>query len=282
LAIGICGGIVGAYCAYTAFRNGQMLASGLDGVAFGAAFAAVVVGSWFLLPLAALSPRSRAIIMRAGWALCLAFVLINAIGFTATHRTHTVGDKANAITAYDVSLKSLSEAQERLSALKANPRWAKTSGCSDATAERSIEFCGQVRDAQASVSSNQAVIATGKPATADAQADTIAWATRIDASVVSRALPIFMAVVLDIAASMFIWAAMTTYGPSHSEPKIVEKPKARKAKVPSRKTAKQVAALKKAVGIVDQPRLTKSGKIDGRTRQARAVKRVTNRQLLPA
>lgn len=287
LAIGMCGMVVGAYCSYTAFRNGQMLAPGLDGIAFGSAFSSVVVGSWFLLPLAAQSPSSRAIIMRAGWALCLAFVLINAIGFTATHRTHTVGDKANAITIYDMSLTSLKNAQERLTALKANARWAKTSGCSDATAERSIEFCRQVQQAQADVASNQAVVTAGKPATADAQADTIAWATQIDTAVVSRGLPIFMAVVLDVAASMFIWVAMTVYTgvrvAEHIEkfelPNIevpVETPvaepiapapvaKVRKPrKKPARKTAAQVDALKKAVGAFQPVGLTKAGKPDRR------------------
>lgn len=237
LAIGTCGAVVGAYCAFTAFRNGQNLAEGLDGIAFGSAFAAVVIGSWFLLPLAAQSPKGRAALMRLGWALCLAFVLINAVGFTATHRTATVGTKTNTIAAYDAALTSLKSAQERLSAMKDNRRWQSTSGCTDATVEQSIEFCRQVQQALTDVAKNQSVVTSGKPATADAQADTIAWATRVDAAVVSRAMPIFMAVVLDIAASLFIWAALTTYGQAVAAPVTAVARKSRKTAQPKKKTA---------------------------------------------
>jgi hypothetical protein len=298
-AIGICGGIVGAYCAYTAFRNGQMLATGLDGVAFGSAFAATVVGSWFILPLAAHSPAGRAALMRLGWALCLAFVLINAIGFTASHRTMQVGEKANSIVSYDTALKSLQEAQDRLTAMKANPRWVRTSGCTDATAEQSIEFCRQVQQAQSIATGNQAVVASGRPATADAQADTIAWATRIDTAVVSRALPIFMAVVLDIAASLFIWVAMTVYvkdeiapvaeiceGPATIEtvveaevaaqpaPTEPTPPPVKKQRKPRRKTTRQVNALKKIASTIDFDRsmmITKAGRPDRRFKAVRQM-----------
>jgi hypothetical protein len=211
MAIGACGAIVGFYAAYSAFRNGQSLASGIDGLAFGSAFAAVVVGSWFLLPLAAQSPARRAILMRIGWGLCLAFVLVNAIGFTATHRSTKVGGNANTITAYDTALASLTQAQERLSAMKRNARWQSTSGCTDVTVPQSVAFCDDHRATQAKADQFSATVSAGKPATADAQADTIAWVLRADAGVVSKAMPVFMAVVLDIAASLFIWVALTTY-----------------------------------------------------------------------
>ena len=235
LAIGSCGAVVGAYCAFTAFRNGQTLAGGIDGIAFGSAFAAVVVGSWFLLPLAAQSPAKRAVLMRLGWALCLLFVLINAIGFTANHRTAVVGDKANTIVAYDVALTGLKTAQDALSAMKENRRWQSTSGCTDATAEKSIEFCRQVQQAQADIAKYQPVVSSGKPATADAQADTIAWVIRAETGVVSKAMPIFMAIVLDIAASLFIWGAMTTY----AAPTVAATRKTRKAAKPKKTTTKR-------------------------------------------
>jgi hypothetical protein len=211
LAIGICGAVVGAYCAISAFRNGQALASGVDGLAFGSAFAAVVIGSWFLLPLAAQSPARRAALMRLGWLMCLVFILIQAIGFTANHRTTVVGGKANTITAYDTALASLTQAQERLSAMKRNARWQSTSGCTDVTVPQSVAFCDDHRATQAKADQFSATVSAGKPATADAQADTIAWVLRADAGVVSKAMPVFMAVVLDVAASLFIWVALTTY-----------------------------------------------------------------------
>lgn len=246
MAIGMCGAVVGSYAAYSAFRNGQALASGLDGLAFGSAFAAVVIGSWFLLPLAAQSPKGRAVLMRIGWGLCLLFVLIQAIGFTATHRTTQVGDRANVITGYQVALDSLTQTQERLTAMKSNARWQSTAGCTNATVEASIAFCDDYKATQAEANTFSATVFAGKPATADAQADTIAWVLRADTGVVSRAMPIFMAIVLDIAASLFIWVAMTTYSsPAPAEapaatiatetPKQAPKPTAKKKAKPAPK-----------------------------------------------
>jgi hypothetical protein len=242
LAIGICGAVVGSYCAFTAFRNGQTLASGVDGIAFGSAFAAVVIGSWFLLPLASQSPKGRAVLMRIGWALCLAFVLVNAIGFTATHRTTQVGDRNNAITSYDTALAGLAQAQERLSAMKHNARWQSTSGCTDVTVPQSVAFCDDLRATQAKADQFSATVSAGKPATADAQADTIAWMLRADAGVVSKAMPVFMAVVLDVAASLFIWVALTTYSTAVAPvvttiapAKAAKRSATRKTKKPARK-----------------------------------------------
>jgi hypothetical protein len=240
VATGICGAVVGCYAAYSAFRNGQSMAGGLDGIAFGSAFAAVVIGGWFLLPLADRQQGTSRMLMRLGWAMCLVFVLINAVGFTATHRTTVVGDKTNSITAYDTALTGLKSAQEALTAMKSNARWQKTSGCSDVTAERSIEFCRQVQQAQADIAKYQPVVASGKPATADAQADTIAWVIQADTGVVSRAMPIFMAVVLDVAASLFIWAAMTTYQTAVAPSVVVETPK----KAPKPATKKKITRRK--------------------------------------
>lgn len=243
VATGMCGAVVGSYAAYSAFRNGQSLAGGVDGIAFGSAFAAVVIGGWFLLPLADRQQGMSKWLMRSGWAMCLIFVLVNAIGFTANHRTTVVGDRANSITAYDTALTGLKSAQEALAAMKSNARWQKTSGCSDVTAERSIEFCRQVQQVQADIARHQPVVTSGKPATADAQADTIAWVLRADTGVVSRAMPIFMAVVLDVAASLFIWAAMTTYQTTSAAPAVVtDKPKKAPKPVTKKKTAKRRTA----------------------------------------
>ena len=208
LAIGICGSVIGSYCAYTAFRNGQYLAPGLDGIAFGAAFGAVVIGSWFLLPLASVASGLRALLTKAGWLLCVAFVLANAIGFTATHRTEKVGGATIAITGYDQALATLTTARSELETMKSNTRWAATQGCTNATADKSIGFCSQVAARQSEIKAAQDTINKGRPAVADAQAETIAWVLQADAITVSRAMPIFVAVVLDIMASLFMFAAL--------------------------------------------------------------------------
>ena len=270
LAIGMCGVVVGAYCAYTAFRNGQGLAPGPDGIAFGAAFGAVVVGSWFLLPRASQEAGIRALLMKAGWLLCVVFVLVNAIGFTATHRSEKVGGNSVAITGYDQALASLTTARAELDTMKANPRWAATQGCTNATADKSIGFCSQVTARQSEISSAGLVLSKGRPASADAQADTIAWVLQADTVTVSRAMPIFMAVVLDIAASLFMFAALAPAVARMPiditpivEPVPVTVSKSLRVRAPKKQEAKPLQLL-------SPPPM----KIDMRTKEGREIKRM--------
>ena len=291
LAIGLCGCVVGTYCAYAAFRNGQTLAPGLDGDMFGAAFAAVVIGSWFILPL------SRNLLSRAGWLLCTAFVLINAIGYTAMHRTEKVGGKQNTIVNYNTAQQGLEQATERLTAMKGNDRWKSTSGCTDATVEQSVTFCRQFSETQAKADKLQAIVSAGAPATSDAQADTIGWVIQADTATVSKALPIFMAVVLDIAATLFMYLALAIKAVSaeiastapvakpvarrekQSQPvkTATKKPTVRKSRkveqkrkrTPAEKAARQVRELKKLTtpaSFKAPARTTRKGKMDRRYR----------------
>jgi hypothetical protein len=265
---------------------------------FGAAFAAVVIGSWFILPL------SRNLLSRAGWLLCTAFVLINAIGYTAMHRTEKVGDKQNTIVNYNSAQQGLEQATERLTAMKGNDRWKSTSGCTDATVEQSVTFCRQFSETQAKADKLQAIVSAGKPATSDAQADTIGWVIQADTTTVSKALPIFMAVVLDIAATLFMYLALAskaaevkvapavpvatpeaakviTDASKNPKPAKAKKPTVRKSRkveqkrkrTPAEKAAKQVDKLKKlassSASLKAPVRIKPNGKPDRRYRIAR-------------
>jgi hypothetical protein len=82
-------------------------------------------------------------------------------------------------------------------------------------------------------------------------------------------MPIFMAVVLDIAASMFIWAALTTYGQTIEAKPVIRKSRKTAAK-PRRRTDRQVAQLKRiAAQAFVPPRVTKQGRPDRRYKAAR-------------
>jgi hypothetical protein len=277
LAIGLCGCVVGAYCAISAFRQGQAMAPGYDGYVFGAAFAAVVVGSWFILPLA------QGWLSRAGWFLCTGFVLANAIGYTATHRTETVGGKQNTIAAYNAALTGLEQATERLTAMKGNRRWESTKGCTDVTAEQSVTFCHEFSATQAKADQFQAVVSAGKPATTDAQADTIGWVIRVDAATVGKALPIFWAVALDIAVTLFMYLALAgnvqktnvatpvaTKLTTELIPVEDRRPITRKA----RKSWSEEDTIRLLTEVMHKPlRLRKDGRPD---RRFKAVKKVAN------
>src|SRR5690606_9583503 len=164
------------------------------------------------------------------------------------------------------------QATERLTAMKGNRRWESTKGCTDVTVEQSVAFCDQFSETQAKADKYQAIVSAGKPATSDAQADTIGWVIQADTATVSKALPIFMAVVLDIAATLFMYLALASNVRTAAHPKmsvetniveIVATPKAKPAKAkkptlrksrkveqkrkrtPAENAAKQMAELKK-------------------------------------
>jgi len=213
VATGLSGIICGAFSASAAFVNGKNLGTtDTSGLLFGAAFAAVVVGSWFLPGYAAeawsRNARARAVTLWIGWAITVAFVLVNAVGFTALHRSETVGHRAIEASSYDRAQAQLETATAELAAAKANPRWLTTAGCTNATAERSRAFCEAVQAKQAEIQAARAVLDRGKPASVDAQADTLAWVTGQPVEWIRQAVPVFLAVVLELAASLLLWASM--------------------------------------------------------------------------
>lgn len=226
LFIGGC--VAGAYCVFSAFQNGSTLSDGVTAKMFGAAFAAVTIISWFMLPwadqLQNSGSRQEARVWRAGWVLALGFVLTNSIMFAAFHRTNMVEGNGTAITRYDQALANKDRAAGDLTALKKNTRWERTSGCSNATAELSLTFCGDVRTAQGRIDAADAVILLGRPGAKDAGAETLAWVLNGDPAKVGRAMPIFWAVVLELIASLCMKGAFHDLGtrPAVLAPAVVE------------------------------------------------------------
>ena len=91
------------------------------------------------------------------WAICLTFSLTSALGFSALNRKDTTGARAVMAVNYQDLRTELKRSRERLSwipehrpaetvaaemaVLKQNRRWKRTSGCTDATASKSIKLC---------------------------------------------------------------------------------------------------------------------------------------------
>lgn len=206
LFIATAGCVAGSYSAYAAFSTGQMLTGGFAAILVGLAFAAVVVISWLMLPWAdmraAEGAKRDAWAWRFGWLLALGFVLANSIVYSAQYRIQSVDAKGVLIDAYSRAERAENLASQELQTLRKNPRWDATSGCSNATAAKSIEFCKRVSDAQSRRHEAQGVLAQGRPAAKDAGAQTLAWAMSADENKIGRSLPIFWAVVLELIASL--------------------------------------------------------------------------------
>lgn len=209
LVAGIAGG---AYCAGTAFLNGLEGAGGLAGYAMGVSGAAVAFGSWFILPEAAKladeGRRGEALVARLGWVMCTVFVLWNATGFTALHRTEKTGNAQVSIEAYDRAAQQLTAAQSELALAKTNARWAASASCTDATVEKTKAFCAQVAVIKSNISTAQLILSKGRPGAADAPAEAIGFVLQLNPALVGKLDPVLKALVQELAMSLFLLLAL--------------------------------------------------------------------------
>lgn len=212
-ALLVTGTVVGAYCAGTAYMNGAASAPGLAGIALGAAGAAVACGSWFLLPeakqLAQEGSKLAAKVVSLGWLMCTLFVLWNAVGFTAFHRTEKVGNASQKIAAYDRADAQLQSASADLEEQRKNKRWASTNGCTNATVAESVTFCNQVASTKSNISTAQYVLKEGRPGTSDPQGEIISFALgNIGPALVGKLTPLIWALTQELAMSLFFYIAL--------------------------------------------------------------------------
>jgi hypothetical protein len=208
VATGAAGVVIGATCALMAFKNGQGGQSGLEGLLWGSAYASAVTGSWFLPSIAGTVSRGYRF---AAWCLFLigtAFVLINAIGYTAKHRDSGVGAARDEIHAHDLAQREYDRLTGELNAMKPNPRWAKTAGCTDITVEKSDKYCSDVRRVRDELAKQQAILARPRPLSADPQAERLSMVFFAAPETVADWLPIFVAVAMDLLASGLISMAL--------------------------------------------------------------------------
>lgn len=207
-----CGTATGLYCGTAAFRMGFTMASTWEGYVFGLAFVSVVVGSWFLLPRAAQAKQAgdKATMwaLRGGYALAFLVIVLNAVGFTALHRTNSVEAKTGVIEQYDNARDENSQLFSDLKAAKLDVAWSVTASCTRPQSRSQRAFCARVEGLDGRVQANKAVLRTGRPGEADPTAATVAWVTGLDAASVGRADPIVKALALEILTTIFWLGAM--------------------------------------------------------------------------
>lgn len=224
LVAGLAGG---AYCAGTAVMNGLSGAEGWAGYALGLSGGAVAFGSWFILPFATVVKREgdgfTALMMRLGWVMCTAFVLWNATGFTALHRTEKAGASEHKIAEYARADRQLKSAEADLEVAKKDARWASTAACTNATVDKSRAFCGQVAVIKSNISTAQYILHQGRPGSADAQAEAIGFVLQLNPALVAKLDPVLKALVQELAMSLFLFCA---FRPSRRREGVQERPAA--------------------------------------------------------
>ena len=225
LATGVAGLAIGATCAAMAWENGAATATGVQGLLWGSAYASAVVGSWFLPTIARTTTPSYSLGAWFLFAIGTAFVLINAIGYTAKHRDSGVGAARDEIHAHDLAQREYDRLSGELAAMMPNPRWTKTSGCTDVTVPQSDKYCADVRRARDELAKQQAVLARPKPLSADPQAERLSMVLTAAPETVADWLPIFVAVAMDLLASGLISMAFAPMrGKPESAPLVLADP----------------------------------------------------------
>jgi hypothetical protein len=228
LLIAAGGCVAGAYSAYAAFENGKLISEGSAGLMFGLAFGAVVVVSWLMLPWADKRAEEGshrdAWLWRVSWVLALVFVLANSIAYAVHYRTEMTEGRGLRIDAYERARQMEALATAEITGLRMNPRWQLTSGCSNATAEKSRAYCGMVHNAEARIQAAEAQLTQGRPASKDAGAETLAWVLGVDEAKVRRSLPIFWSLVLELMASLCMREAFATLRTSPQTTKASPRP----------------------------------------------------------
>jgi hypothetical protein len=183
VSLAFCGLALGAYAAYAAFQYNTTLQPDEKGLWFGCAMVTLTVGCWLLLMAAGILWRSKrrraAVGCVSAWFLFMPLVLYNSAGFNAGGRREVVSGKALAIDAYTRAEKDRELASKGLDAAMAAKRWSEVD-----------KFRKQIE-------ADNKVLAKGKPATSDAQADFIAPETT------GNVLPVLTAVMLELAANIF-------------------------------------------------------------------------------
>ena len=217
LATGAAGIAIGATCAAMAWENGAATAHGLQSLLWGSAYAAAVVGSWFLPTIARTTTPGYKLFAWSLFLIGTAFVLVNAIGYTAKHRDSGVGAARDEIHAHDIAQREYDRLSLELEAMKPNPRWAKTSGCTDITVPQSDRYCEGVRLVRGELAQQQAVLARPKPLSADPQAERLSMVLAAAPETVADWLPIFVAVAMDLLASGLISMA---FAPMRKAPSL--------------------------------------------------------------
>jgi hypothetical protein len=208
LATGAAGVALGAVCALMAWEMGLTQVPGFKGQLYAAAFASVVVGSWFLPTIARSAPRGYAAMIWSAWLIGTAFVLANAIANTAHDRDASVGTAKGVMVNYDLARREYDRLEAELEPMKLNPRWALTAGCTNDTAAKSIAYCGEVHRVRVQMDKHRATLSQARPVSADSQADRLSLILRVAPETVTEWQPIGFAIGLDLLASLFMTIAL--------------------------------------------------------------------------
>jgi hypothetical protein len=221
IALVLCGLTLGAFSASNAFLNGTSLVPGPAGYIVGSALVALLVWSGLSGSLMSNAFANGAwvtgLILLAHWVFATALVLAMSIGFVASHRSESVNSRQIKIDSYQRAEANWQRINEEIKA-------ADASG----SVKRAATLRQELRTAETQLQA-------GRPASSDAQAETLSWVTGVAPDKIGRAMPIWLAVAIDVAF-VGCFMAIGLVGNHRQQKRPVEK--RRRSKRSSRRKAK--------------------------------------------
>lgn len=225
LMLGLAALPIGTWCLRGAYENGCDLA----GVWGGGAFASAVIACWFLPSLARTTTIGLAIVAWLAMVPGTAWVLVNAVGFAAKHRTANVSTQKNVIEAYDRAADDRTRLEAELLRMKTNPkkpgedhpRWTSTAGCSNATVAESTDYCAEVRRVRDGLDAARKILGQGRPLSADPMADSLRKLISMSAADINEWWPIWAAIISEGLATVCMTLA---FAPVRRREEPVTKP----------------------------------------------------------
>lgn len=205
LLAGVCGALLGVWCVSGAYQAGEDLA----GFPAAIGFSAMVVGCWFIPAIVRTTTLGTSIVGYLVFAVGTAVVLLTAIGNGAKHRSANVGTARETIAAYTQAETDVARLTAELSVMQTNPkrpgeahpRWTATAGCANATVPESEDYCKNVRRVRSEMETARAVLAKGRPLTADPQAASLRKLINMTPDQLNDWIPIWLAIASEVVAS---------------------------------------------------------------------------------
>lgn len=178
------------------------------------------------------------------WAVCIVYAMTSALGFAALNRSDTAGTRAVKAESYEDLRSQLTRItqqqldlekhrpagaiQGEIDALKQNPRWTTSQGCTNATIDESRELCKQFYKltAELDIAKKDEVLqaqadelrpkvtklqASGVNKVADPQASFIAMISGLDITRVEVAMTILITLLVELGSSLGLYVATSTW-----------------------------------------------------------------------
>lgn len=228
--VGVAGIPIGFTCLRGAYENGCDFA----GFWGGSAFASIVIACWFIPAIARTTTTAVSIAAWVAMIFGTGWVLMNAVGFAAKHRTANVSTQKNAIEAYDRAVEDRARLEAELLRMKINPkkpgedhpRWTSTAGCSNATVVESTDYCTQVRRVRDELAAARETLTHPRPLSADPMADSLRKLIDMSAADINEWWPIWAALISEGLATVCMTLA---FAPVWRPPVAIAAPQAPEA-----------------------------------------------------